>query len=139
VFRVRNVITFAPDGKSMTSRGWLGGDAGMHEHSAAVVWLEPGASGTSGEVRFQNINEHGTIARGAIRLIGCDSVEWDWRETATDGSVSRARVTMSIIANDKYTMKIDQVGDDGAVTPIVQADFTRVDNAPEAFLRMQRN
>lgn len=136
VFRVRNVIQRAADGRSLTSRGWLGGAEGMHEHSSSMVWLEPGENGGSGEVRFHNINQDGTIARGSIRLIGDDSVEWDWAETAADGSRSRARVTMSFVAEDRYAMKIDRIADDGAITPVVAAEFRRVEQAPPEFLKM---
>jgi hypothetical protein len=122
----------------LVSRGWLGGASGMHPHSASQLWLEPSDTPAGApEVRFQNISESGGIARGAIRLIGCDSVEWDWNEKSTDGHVHRFRVSMSFIAADKYAMKIDGIGDDGAITTLVQADFARVDKAPEAFITMQ--
>lgn len=137
VFRVRNVIERGPDGQGLVTRGWLGGTSGMHPHSASMIWLEPGEGESAGEVRFQNLNENGGLARGAIRLIGCDSVEWDWNETAVDGAIHRYRVTMGFIADGKYTMKIDVIGDDGAITTMLKADFTRVDKAPEAFLKMQ--
>jgi hypothetical protein len=43
---------------------------------------------------------------------------------------------MAFLAADKYGMKIDQIADDGAITPMVQADFWHVDTAPPEFLRM---
>jgi uncharacterized protein YndB with AHSA1/START domain len=137
VFRVRNVVQRGPDGSSLTMRGWLGDGAGMHEHAASMVWLEPGAHGSAGEVRFQNISETSAIARGSIRLIGENSVEWDWNETGADGVAHRVRITMSFTADDRYKLKIDQIADDGAATPLVQAEFTRVARAPAVFLKMR--
>jgi uncharacterized protein YndB with AHSA1/START domain len=137
VFRVRNVIEHGPDNKSLIMRGWLGGADGMSRHSACLVWLEPGESGTQGEVRFRNIDEGSGVVAGSIRLIGCDSVEWDWVRTAPDGVKSRFRVTMGFVAAEKYTMKIDQIADDGVTNTMVQADFTRVDKAPPEFLNIR--
>jgi hypothetical protein len=87
-------------------------------------------------VRFRNIDEGSGVVAGSIRLIGCDSVEWDWTRTAPDGVRSRFRVTMAFVADDKYGMKIDRIADDGAITPMVQAGFRRVDKAPPEFLKM---
>jgi hypothetical protein len=103
------------------------------------VWLEPGdsSSGAPSEVRFRNIDEGSGVVAGSIRLIGCDSVEWDWVRTAPDGHKARFRVTMNFIAEGKYAMKIDQIAADGAVSPMVQADFTHVEKAPAEFLEMR--
>lgn len=138
VFRVRNVIEYGPDKKSLIMRGWLGGKDGMTPHSASLVWLQPGdtASGAPSEVRFRNIDEGSGVVAGSIRLIGCDSVEWDWTRTAPDGKQSRYRVTMAFVAEGKYGMKIDQIADDGTITPMVQADFQRVEKAPPEFLKL---
>lgn len=139
VFRVRNVGEFGPDGKSLMLRGWLGDASGMSPHSACLVWLHPGdsATGQQPEVRFRNIDEQGGVVAGSIRLIGCDSVEWDWPRVAPDGSRTRFRVTMSFTAEDAYGMKIDRIADDGTVSTMVQADFKRVERAPAAFLKMR--
>jgi hypothetical protein len=139
VFRVRNVVEHGPDGKSLMMRGWLGDASGMTPHSACLVWLQPGdsSSGAPAEVRFRNIDEGGGVVAGAIRLIGCDSVEWDWTRTAPDGVKSRFRVTMSFVAEGAYGLKIDSIADDGAISPMVQADFKRVEKAPPAFLKMK--
>jgi uncharacterized protein YndB with AHSA1/START domain len=143
VFRVRNVIEHGPDHKSLIMRGWLGNQDGMSPHSACLVWLEPSepdsgaGSGTGGEVRFRNIDEGSGVVAGSIRLVGCDSVEWDWVRTAPDGGKSRFRVTMGFIAEGRYTLKIDGIADDGAVSTLVQAEFTRVAQAPAEFLKMR--
>lgn len=136
VFRVRNVGEFGPDHKSIITRGWLGDANGMSPHSACLIWLQPGVDG-AGEVRFRNIDEGGGVVAGSIRLIGCDSVEWDWPRVGPDGKTMRFRVTMSFTAADKYAMKIDQIADAGQVTTMVQADFHRVDKAPAAFLKIR--
>jgi len=138
VFRVRNVVQRGPDGQSLVSRGWLGGAEGMVEHSASQMWLEPAHDGAPAEVRFCSLNEQGGITRGAIRLIGCDSVEWDWNTLLPNGTTTRHRITTSVLADDRYTMRIDTIGDDGVITKMVEADFTRVEKAPEAFLTMRK-
>jgi len=137
VFRVRNVAEFGPDGKSLIMRGWIGGKDGLAPHSGCMIWLQPGEAGTTSEVRFRNIDEMSGVVAGSIRLIGCDSVEWDWNRTAPDGVKSRFRVTMSFVADDKYGMKIDSIADDGAMTTMVQADFKRVEKAPAEFMKMR--
>lgn len=137
VFRVRNVCEYGPDKASLVMRGWLGDAAGMTPHSACLVWLQPGEGGSPGEVRFRNIDEDSGVVAGSIRLIGCDSVEWDWNRTGPDGVESRYRVTMSFVAEGKYAMKIDHIADDGAVNTMVQADFTHVDKAPPEFVTLR--
>jgi uncharacterized protein YndB with AHSA1/START domain len=138
VFRVRNVYEHGPDGKSLLTRGWLGAADGMFAHGGCLIWLEPGGSAdTPGEVRFCNVDQAGSVTRGAIRLIGCDSVEWDWRSTHGDGKVTRHRVTMAFPDSNRYALRIDVVGDGGTLTKMVEADFTRVDKAPPEFLRMR--
>jgi uncharacterized protein YndB with AHSA1/START domain len=137
VFRVRNVAEFGPDGKSLIMRGWIGNQDGLMPHSACLVWLQPVESGTAGEARFRNIDENSGVVAGSIRLIGCDSVEWDWNRTAPDGVKSRFRVAMSFVAEDAYGMKIDRIADDGAMTTMVRADFKRVEKAPAEFLKIR--
>ncbi len=139
LFLVRNIIEHGPDNKSLVMRGWLGNQHGMSPHSACLVWLEPGdaASGAPEEVRFRNIDEGSGVVAGSIRLIGCDSVEWDWVRTAPGGERSRFRVTTAFIADDMYDMKIDRIADDGTISTMVQAEFTHVEKAPQAFLKMR--
>jgi uncharacterized protein YndB with AHSA1/START domain len=140
VFRVRNVYERGPDGKSLLSRGWLGNADGMFAHGGCLIWFEPGETADApGEVRFCNVDQNGSVTRGAIRLIGCDSLEWDWRSIHTDGKMSRHRVTMAFTAEDRYALRIDVVGDGGALTKMVEADFTRVEKAPAAFLKMREH
>ncbi len=138
-FRVRNVCEYGPDGKSLAMRGWLGDSSGMMPHSACLVWLQPAESGSggAGDVRFRNIDEDGSVVAGSIRLIDAESVEWDWVRTGPDGAKSRYRVTMSFVADGKYAMKIDRIADDGAITPMVQAEFTHVDHAPPEYLKLR--
>ncbi len=44
---------------------------------------------------------------------------------------------MAFTADDRYSMRIDVVADDGTLTKMVEADFTRVDKAPAGFLKMR--
>jgi len=136
VFRVRNIAEFGPDGKSLIMRGWIGGASGLMPHSACLVWLQPGESGAPDEVRFRNIDEMSGVVAGSVRLIGPDSVEWDWNRTAPDGGKSQFRVTMHFTAADAYNMKIEVIADNGTVTPMVQADFKRVEKAPAEFMKI---
>lgn len=139
VFRVRNVIEFGPDAKSLMMRGWLGNQDGMAAHSACLVWLQPGnsASNAAAEVRFRNIDEESGVVAGSIRLVGSDTVEWDWNRLGRDGERSQFRVTMSFVAEDVYAMQIVRILDDGTVRPMVEADFRRVTSAPEEFRRLR--
>jgi uncharacterized protein YndB with AHSA1/START domain len=130
VFRSRSVITEGPDGQSLIGRGWLGGSEGMFFHAATQIWREPKSNG--GGVRFQNIDQAGAIARGAIYLAGPNRVRWEWNSTGLDGELSRYEVEMSFERPDEYRFILFQLtGDDR--TERVNITYSRVDDAPERF------
>lgn len=138
VFRVRNVVEFGPDGASTLSRGWLGDASGMFMHSACLTWLEPAsADGSPRQVRFVNVDQGGAIARGAVRLVDRESLQWEWNSTAPDGKTSQFRVTETFKDNDHYHLQIERQDEHGAWSDMVNADFARVDNAPAEFLKMR--
>ncbi len=125
-FRVRNVIEPGPDGHSLLTRGWLGGDGGMVYHSLTQIWQVPGgdpdAGSDSAGVRFQNLNEQGAVATGEIRLVGPDTLLWDWHTTAQDGTRTHYLVYTELQGHDRYRMTMFEAG---AETPLVEATFER--------------
>lgn len=136
VFRVRNVITRGPDGVSLLCQGWLGDQAGMTPHSLAIIRRT-----VDGGVTMENVNESGDIARGRITLADDNTLAWDWSVLRLDGSTSRFAITTSFGPDpDTYSMTIGQVAIDASgtegVTPMVEAEFRRVERAPEEFLRI---
>lgn len=128
LFRVRNVLRLAPDGRSLICDGWQGNAEGMRYHAATQVWQEPG-----GSVRFQNIGEGGAIARGTIRATGIDCVEWDWRDQGPDGQELRCRITLSFTGPDAYRMRMYVPEPNGTESLAAEVDFRRVPEAPEEF------
>lgn len=134
VFRVRSIVEFGADGKSLTARGWLGDSDGMHEHGSTIIYRDP----TTGAVRFLNVNERGTVAQGAIHVESGPVVVWDWNAAdAGTGEITRYRVenTFPDSAPDHHGFRLYAIGQDGARTPLVNISYTRVDRAPEVFLR----
>lgn len=143
VFRVRNQMTFGPDGKSLVTRGWLGNADGMFEHSAAQIWRDRNPDG-SAAVRFQNIDEGGSIARGEIRMHDPRTSEWSWTSTSLSGNTTRYRVTMCLETDDSYQLKIfalpspESSSADAAPREMVSAKFQRVAAAPAEFLKLRK-
>jgi uncharacterized protein YndB with AHSA1/START domain len=135
VFRVRNRCEWGADGKSIVSSGWLGGGDGMTAHASCIIWRSPEPEG--GEVRFLNISENSAVARGAIRLAGPESVEWDWNATALDGQASQLRVEMTFEDERHYNMRILRLPAGGEPSLMVEARFERVDETPERFVKMR--
>jgi uncharacterized protein YciI/uncharacterized protein YndB with AHSA1/START domain len=132
-FRVRGVTRFAPDGKSLVSRGWLGTDDGMWEHATTQVWLDP----VLGTVRFQNIDEGGGVARGEIVGLDADHLRWDWNLQRPDGGATRYRVEMLITGPDAYTFELYAPTDDGDWQMVQTTDNRRVEEVPAPFRKMR--
>ncbi len=128
-FRVRNVFIDGPDGRSFMVRGWLGGDEGTFEHGQGQIWIEPGRD----EVRFQNINEQGHVARGAITSPTADTLEWDWHARSDAGPGQRYRVTMHFTGPDAYTFRLEHLEENGSYRQLIELPFTRVRGMPEEF------
>ncbi|MCC6910121.1 MAG: SRPBCC domain-containing protein [Phycisphaerales bacterium] len=127
-FRVRNTFIDGPDGRSFSVRGWVGGDDGMFEHGQGQIWIEPGQN----EVRFQNINEQGHVARGAITSPKADTLEWDWHARADAGPGQRYRVTMHFTGPDAYTFRLEHLEENGSYRQLIELPFTRVRESSEA-------
>ena len=132
-FRVRNVMRFAPDGKSIVADGWLGGADGMFYHGATQIWREP----SDGTVRFQSVSETGALARGAIILDGADTLVWDWKQTSTDGKVKLYEVRMKVRSANEYQFTLYEPDSAGGKRQLVLADFQRVDSAPARFTTLK--
>ncbi len=122
-FYSRNTARHAPDGKSLVMDGWLGDDRGMFFHAATQIWIEPG----SGLLRFQSINEAGSLMRGYIEMVGEQSVVEHIELVGPEGVAGRFTATIDFKDNDTYDM-ILQRGDTPPGPPMT---FRRVDQAPE--------
>jgi uncharacterized protein YciI/uncharacterized protein YndB with AHSA1/START domain len=133
LFRVLGVATLGPDGKSVVSRGWLGSEDGMFEHAATQIWLDP----VLDEVRFQNIDERGGVARGAIVGISENHLRWDWNLQSANDTTTRYRVDMKITGPNAYTFELFAPTGDGGWTLAATTENRRVDRAPEAFHRLR--
>jgi uncharacterized protein YndB with AHSA1/START domain len=142
VFRSRSVMDHGPDGKSLIARGWLGDASGMSYHAATQMWIEPrdaakhsnvDAGLSANVVRFQNINQDGSIARGDIRLIGEKQVRWDWNETSISGTAHRYRVEMTFIDDDHYRYVLFDAPDADEGKQLVDVTYQRVTETPERF------
>ncbi len=131
LFRVRNVVEPAPDGKGTLTRGWLGDASGMFPHGCTQVWRE------DGEARFQSLDQDGGVARGTIRLQGDKTLVWDWNQTDAAGEESRYTVTQAFSGPDAYHMSLVAVQGDGEAKELVKIDLTRVQHAPAAFHKMR--
>jgi hypothetical protein len=118
----------------------------MTPHAAIQVWREPppvkaspkerSAGINSGAIRFQNINEAGQLARGRIELAAPDSLLWHWDATARDGALTRYKVRMSFDQPGTYRFTVALLKEPNAEQPLVDVRFKRVDQAPEAFLKV---
>jgi hypothetical protein len=138
IFRARSVYEFGPDHQSLIARGWLGGDEGMLFHGATQIWREPaGADGAQESIRFQSIDENGSIARGNIEMHGDDALLWHWDSTALDGKVTRYKVRMVFDAADAYHFTVSRLDENDLEQALVDVRFRRVEKAPEAFHRVQ--
>lgn len=140
IFRARSVWSKAPDGEAMVGQGWLGDAAGMSAHAAMQVWREPAATGAAagaraGEVRFQNINEAGAIARGRIELHATDTLYWHWNNQARDGALTRYAARMKFDQPQTYRFTVALIdATTGLEKPLVDVRFRHVDRAPAEFL-----
>jgi uncharacterized protein YndB with AHSA1/START domain len=133
VFRVRNVLADGPDGRSVVGRSWLGNADGMFYHGHTQVWREPGG----GAVRFQNINERGAVARGAIRLAGDDALRWDWNQIDPSGKETVYRVDMEFTGADAYRMRLHMRTGENEWRQMNEVDFRRVQEAPQRFKQLR--
>lgn len=127
-FRVRNVSIDGPDGRSVFTRGWLGDASGMFEHGQGQVWIEPGAN----EVRFQNINEQGHVARGVITSPAPDTLVWDWHARSDAGPRQHYRVTMIFTGPDAYRFKLEHVEEGDTYRELIALPFTRAKHTSKA-------
>lgn len=138
VFRSRSQWGLGPDGKSIVARGWIGDADGMTPHGATQIWREPPtAPGAATRVRFQNIDENGSLSRGEIRLLDEKSTEWDWDLTGLSGRTARFHVLIRVESRDEYRLVVSRRPTDeesGAeLIEMVNVVFRRVRDVPAEF------
>lgn len=139
VFRARSRMEFGPEERSIHGKAWLGDANGMSLHGNIQIWREPAREqgGTVGAVRFQNINESGSVARGEIHWLAPNQLEWDWNATDLDGTVTRFHITTTLLDADHYQFRLtlaNEHGDPGQ--ELVNIVYTRVQDVPAAFMKM---
>jgi hypothetical protein len=145
VFRSRSQWALGPDGVSIIARGWLGDADGMHPHGASQIWREPPATpGGPTRVRFQNIDENGSLSRGEIRLVDDKTTEWDWDLTGLSGRAARFHVLLRLESKDEYRLIVSRLAADSAgnaaaseKTEMVNVVFRRVRELPPEFLKLK--
>lgn len=130
IFRVRNVYRHAPDGRSIVMRGWRGDEHGMFEHAAGIVYRDP----FSRTVVFKNIDEHGGVATGNVRLEAHDTLAWDWSVTARDGHVNRYLVRTTLESDDTSRFQLYAADESSVWREVVNITYERVAEAPAQFL-----
>lgn len=133
VFRGRTVLQYGPDEKCIVGRGWLGDAKGMWDHGATQVWRDPHL----GAVRFQNIDEQGSLASGEIVAIGENAVSWDWNMVVPGGRRGHYRADMFFSDADHYEFVLHEIKADGTSPERVRVKYTRVERAGEAFHQMK--
>lgn len=133
VFRALVICSDGPDGASFLDQGWLGDAEGMFHHGMSLVWREP----ATGRVLFQNISEAGAVARGEVRVIGPQKLEWEWNVTSLAGRPSEYLVHIEFDGPDAYQMQLLARRDNEWVQS-VDARFVRAASAPEAFKKPRK-
>ena len=131
VFHVRNVVTQGPDGQSIIGNGWQDRGSGMFFHANMQVWRDP----ETDSVRFQNIDERGSLVRGGIRLVGADHLRWDWSPASAQDKSPRYQVEMIFQGEESYRQVISVLDDDGKIQQLVNIEFRRVQQSPEALTK----
>lgn len=129
IFRVRSRLRNGPGGHSIVTRGWLGNADGMSPHGAGIVFRAPG----TGKVRFINLDEGGSVAKGEIKLADPQTLVWDWRSRALSGETHVYAITMKVISDQEYQFELKLVTEDGGTKPLVSATFRRVASLPAGF------
>jgi len=130
VFRTRKRFEFAPDGKSLIARGWLGDAKGMFAHGCTTIYKDP----ATGHAAFLDLNEQGTVTRGTIRAQGDNDIIWDWTGLTPDGTPTHYDVRFTLTGPDEHTGSITKVGAD---KPMVTLTAHRVMATPEKFLTLK--
>lgn len=114
-----------PGARAVSARARAVEDAAPWLHSTAQIWLAPGDEA----VRFHDIDENGTLWRGAIDRDG-DALVWHCEATSTDGATSRCRVRQDL-EDGAFVMRLRTQDDDGAWTDRVAVRYERVEEVPE--------
>jgi len=126
-FRSSSIVDVGADGKSLTSRGWLGDAAGMRDHGRTLIYRAPSSEG--GGVSFINVDERGSVTRGAIRLIADGHLEWDWPLTSLTGATRAFRAETRFEGDDAYTFTLSTRETDGSWTAGHPMRFSRRERA----------
>ncbi len=135
LFRVRSVYAKGPDGESVVAQGYLGDAEGMTPHGAFHAWREPCVAADGG-VRFQNIDENGSVSRGEITLPEPKHLVYDWKLQSREGRTANFAVDLRVTGPDEYRFTLHRVEGEKR-TQMVDIVFRRVAEAPEAFRKVR--
>lgn len=122
VFRGHSVYEKGPDGKNMTARGSLGDDKKLSPHGAMLIYHDPASKG----VRFQNLDENGGVAQGAVRVSSEKVIEWDWDLTSREGKLTRYLVRQTLKGPDEFDFQLYLRAGEPPFKELVQVTYRRV-------------
>ena len=105
----------------------------MFYHGNTQVFIEPG----TGELRYQNINQDGSIARGKIWALDAQTIIWNWNAESVSGTTTAFRVRQEFKARDEYRMQLSKRDADGSWQAINDLAFHRVVESPTVFKRLR--
>ncbi len=129
VFRTRKRFERASDGKAIVARGWIGDAKSMHAHACTTIFTDP----TTGQVTFLDVNEEGSVARGAIHAVGEQELAWDWNITDAKSAPAHFDIRMVFRSPDEHRMTITK---EGADKPMVAFVAHRVAITPSKYLEL---
>jgi uncharacterized protein YndB with AHSA1/START domain len=129
VFRTRKRFEFAPDGKSLIARGWLGNAKGMFAHGCTLIYKDP----ANGKASFLDLSEQGVVTRGTIRAEGENEIVWDWTGITPDGKPTHYDVRFVMTGPDEHSGTTTKVGAD---KPMVSLTAHRVASTPLKYLEL---
>lgn len=122
VFRGHSVYEKGPDGKNLTARGSLGDDKKLSPHGAMLIYRDPASKG----VRFQNLDENGGVAQGAVRVSSDNVIEWDWDLTGREGKTTRYIVRQTLKGPDEFDFQLYLRSGEPPYKELVHVTYRRV-------------
>ena len=122
VFRGVSVYEKGPDGKNLIARGSLGDETKLTPHGATQIFREP----SSKTVRFQNLDESGGVAQGAVRLSSEKVLEWDWDLVNNDGKLTRYLVKQTCNGPDEFDFQLYLRAGEPPYKELVHVTYRRV-------------
>ncbi len=121
-FRVLNTLREGPGGASIVMYGEQLIDGEMRPYSSSLAWQDP----TDNACRFVSVKHDGSVARGTIRALDSQTIEWDWQAVSVSGEQVPYVIEMSMTEDHAYDMTMglrQQGGGVRTLGPVI--DFAR--------------